>query len=268
MKMCQSLYLTILVIFIWQHQAASDTLVIEEVQCVRVATGIDNVARALAAAAGALIAGTVTSVTAGPAAPATAPVIATAAAKGASGAVSALEFLNTQTKGTDHLIIDINGEKVFPKNGKSYDMKPGDKIRPNIKFNLKGGARIQLIEYDWASDNDNLGSLDIHKDTNTGESYTIPQAIILNEKEGSAYFVTYRVERNNKGQTKKWILCGTDFCKKCSKSMCKNTDDDGLDWVKNRNKRHLKSCPPSFNDKGFKEFDNWWGDRYLRICSN
>lgn len=272
MTICKSLGLTILVILtIWQHQASCDTVIIEKIECRRVATGIDNAARVLAAAIGGTLAGLATAgagvVTTGPAAPVTAPAVASAAAGGASGAVEALEFFNKQTKGIDQLIVNINGEKVFPKGGKYYNIKSGQSIRPNIRFDCNGNARIQFLEYDWGSDNDNLGSLDINARSNAGKNWEHRQAILFSEEEGSTYYVDYRVERNKRGFGEKWMMCGTAACKSCGEEMCRRTSNSGLD--RDGDKGDLRKCPTGFRERGFKKYPQMWpfDDVFLRICS-
>jgi len=256
----------------------SDTLVIEKVQCKQSATGIDNFAIAGAAAIGAVIAGGITAAggvgvilgTGGAGAPVTFGAIFKAAASGAKGGASALKFLNTQTSGTDDLIININGEHVWPVDGGHGSVSAGENVTMNVRFDFDGAARIQLIEYDSGSDNDDLGSIDVNTDVEPGKDYRIVDAVALSKEEGDLYYVTYRVERNDKGKGEaKYQLCGTAACKICKDDpCCKTTSNQGLD--RDGDKPDLKSCPPGFTDKGWKTWDLAWPaeDVYLRICGN
>jgi len=263
----------------WCQHVSSDTLVIEKVTCQRVATGIDNYALLGAQALGALISGGITAAgglpvilgTGGTGAPVTFGMVAAAAYKGSKYGKQALEFLNSKTSGTDDLIININGEQIWPVGGGHGSIEAGDVIQPNLKFDFDGaGARIQFIEFDSGSDNDNLGSIDVNPDVSPGKDYRVDDAVLLNKDEGDLYYVTYRIERNNKGKDKaKWIMCGTAACKFCADDpCCEKTTNKGLD--RDGDYGDLRSCPPGFSDKGWKTYDLKPPavDVYLRICGN
>jgi len=260
-----------------QH-VSGDTLVIEKVTCKHVAVGIDAGAKALASTIGAIVAGGATAlggatvvVGTGGAAVGTIPVTATAvvsaAAGGASAAKEALEYIDKLTSGKDNLVINVNGQKVFPTSGQYFDIKAGETIRPNVRFDFDGKARIQLIEYDWGSDNDNLGWIDIVDDVSPGQDYRVNEAIVFSKEEGDVYYVTYKVERNDKGGKESWLLCGTSACKTCSKPGCTSTSNSGLD--RDGDKGDLRKCPPGFKHQGYKKYVMLWpfDDVYLRICS-
>jgi len=258
---------------------SGDTLYIEKVLCKHVATGIDVGAKAAAGAIGAIVAGGATALAGGAVVigtggaavgtvPVTAGAVASAAAGGASGAKAALEYFDKLASGTDNLVININGQKVFPKTGDYYDIKAGQVIKPGIKFDFDGKARIQFIEYDWGSDNDNLGWIDIVDDVSPGQDYRVNEAIIFSKEEGDVYYVTYRVERNDKGSDESWLLCGTAACKTCSKPGCTSTSNYGLD--RDGDYEDLRKCPPSFTHQGYKKYPQLWpfDDVYLRICGH
>jgi len=253
-----------------QHQAYSDTLIIEKIECKRTATGIDGATRAAALAVGAFIGAAATVATAGAAAPAT----ATAAAGGGIAGAGAsgpwlLDLIDGETNGQDDLIININGQKVYPNNGNTYyGIEQGQVIRPNIRFDFAGAARVQFIEYDSGSDNDNLGSFDVNGNYKPGENYRVQQAIIFNEDEGAMYYVDYSVERNRNGFEQRWIMCGTAACKSCGEPHCRKTSNYGLD--RDGDKGDLRRCPPGFVDKGFKKYPQLWpfDDVFLRICAS
>lgn len=260
----------IMVILTWQHQAYSDTLIIEKIECKRTATGIDSGTRVAAAALGAWIGVGASFVTAGAAAPATvsALAVAGAAGTGAGAGDPLLQLVDGWTSGEDDLIININGQKVYPTSGNYYNMAKNQVIRPDIRFDFSGAARIQFIEYDSGSDNDNLGSIDVNGEFKRGENYRVEQALIFNEDEGALYYVDYKVERNQKGFEERWMLCGTAACKSCAKPWCTTTSNDGLD--RDGDEEDLRECPPSFRHRGYKEYPQLWPfeDVFLRICAN
>jgi len=258
---------------------SGDTLVIEKITCKHVATGIDSAAKAAVSALGAIIAGGAAAAgkgavvigTGGAAIgtlPVTAGAIAGAATSGAKAAKSALEYIDKLVSGKDNLIININGQKVFPTSGKYYDIEAGQTIKPNIRFDFGGKCRIQFIEYDWGSDNDNLGSIDIEDDVSPGQDYRVNEAILFSKEEGDVYYVTYRVERNDKGTKESWLLCGTAACKDCKYPGCTHTSNKGLD--RDGDYEDLRQCPPSFKHQGYKHYPQIWpfDDVYLRMCAH
>jgi len=265
------------------HSISGDKLIIEKVTCKKVSSGIDNWSKAGAGALGAIVSGGAAAIaggavvigTAGVAIgtiPVTAGAVASAAASGAGGAKSALEFLDGKFSGTDDLIINVNGAKVYPPGEKSYKISAGQTIYPNVEVSFNRACRIQFIEYDTGSDNDDLGSILVNSDAwdkiSPGKGYKVVDAIVFSEEEGDIYYITYRVERDNIKQKANWILCGTKTCKKCSEEMCKSTSNKELD--RDGDKEDLKKCPYPMIDKGFKEYPQFWpfDDVYLRICSD
>jgi len=250
-----------------QHVYA-DTLIIESVACIRVATGIDNW---VVTATNALLAlFKIYQQTQGDA-PLTINAVADAANAGMSNANTALSYLDQFTSGEDDLIIKINGEHVFPPGGNGHgSIHAGEAIEPNIRFDFDGDARIQFIEYDTVSDSDDLGSIDVVASYKAGQDYTFPDALLFSTTEGDAYNITYRVERNDRGKDPKWLLCGTVQCKLCvNDPCCVNTPKDPLD--RDEDGENLKECPPGFSDIGFREEQyNGWGRKtlYLRKCAN
>lgn len=136
----------------------------------------------------------------------------------------------------------------------------------NIKASFQGHARIALIEYDWGSDNDDIGHLDVAG----GMDASIDQAFILapHEEDGSIYLVSYKVHKG-KGDPKSvvgYMLCGTNQCDACFNPGCKDQPYDNLD----RDKDHedLKLCPPGMSHHSYKRYPQWWpfADVYLRVC--
>lgn len=261
-------------------RVATDTITIEKVTCQHAATGIDSFAHAgiaaLGAAAGAIataVAGGAVVIGTGGVAvgtvPLTASAVVAAAGSGASAANTALGWIDDLTSGTDDLIININGEQVWPVGGGHGSIEAGDTIYPDVSYDFDGNGRIEFIEYDSGSDNDNLGSIDVVDDVSPGEDYRINEALLFSDVEGSLYKVTYRVERNDRGRDPKYMVCGTAACRECVHDRCcRGETNQGLD--RDGDEEDLRACPPGFYDKGWKTYDLWWpaDDVYLRICGN
>jgi len=256
----------------------ADTLIIEKIHCQRVATGIDNWARAGAAALGGLVAGGITAAgggatavgTGGATLPVTAVAVAKAAAAGSSAGLSAIEFMNGPTSGQDDLIVTVNGKTVYPEHGKYAAMEAGYSRYPDVSYEFETGCEIQLIEYDSGSDNDDMGSIRVDSAANDrtapGADYWVDRAVVMSEEEGSLYYITYRVIRSKAKVDMKWALCGTAACKDCSNPNCQGTSNSGLD--RDKDKSDLKSCPYPLVTSGYKEYPQSWpfADVYLRIC--
>lgn len=261
----------------------ADKLVIEKIECKRVATGIDNWSKAGIAAVGGFIAGGAvmliggtTVVATGGAAVGTIPVtlgaVAGAAASGSSAAVAALTFMDGPTSGQDDLIVNVNGKKVIPSSGNYKAMEAGDIIYPEVSVDFDKGCEIQLIEWDSWSDDDDMGSIRVNSDANDktakGKNYRVEAALMMSVEEGSVYLVTYRVEKVSSPKVSKWALCGTNACKDCPKSNCDGTNNDGLD--RDGDKEDLRACPYPMVTSGWKEYPQYWpfDDVYLRICKH
>lgn len=149
-----------------------DRLIIEEIECKRVSTGIDAEAIAGVAALGAVIAAGATAIaggavvigTGGVAAgtvPVTALAMVKAAAAGASGAATALKFLAAWTSGSDDLMVMVNGNKVLPISGQYQSIEAGDVLKLDISVDFDVGCEIQMVEYDSGSDHDDMGSIKV-----------------------------------------------------------------------------------------------------------
>jgi len=281
-------------ICLYQHvqNVSADTITITKVTCQHAATGIDNWAIEMASALGGLLAATnnthvggfdlmncpktraastLVSSTLGTASgslPGTASDVASAAKCGADKGAALLNWINSVTSGTDNLVINVNGHQVFPVGGGNYKITAGQTIEPKVQFDFSGGARVQLIEFDSGSDNDDLGYIEINGDVKPGETYTVEDALVSNKAEGDLYKVSYTVERNDKGKEAVYLQCGTAACRECvNDPCCKTTTNKGQD--RDGDKGDLKSCPPSFTDKGWKTYDIMWAeDVMLRICGN
>merc|ERR1719210_1742124 len=137
-----------------------------------------------------------------------------------------MDFIDSVTSGTDDLIINISGEQVWPTSGHG-SINGGQTITPDITFDFDGKCRIQFIEYDSGSDNDNLGFIDIEDDVSPGKDYRVEEAILFSDEEGDLYKVTYRVERNDRGRDAQFLLCGVAQCKACTSDCC---DPDYKDY--------------------------------------
>ena len=263
---------------------ATDLLTIEKITCVKSAGGIDAASTAGFAALGAIVAvgatvkagGAVVVGTGGVGAiavPVTKLALAKAAAKGASVAVTALTFLDGQFSGQDDLIVQVNGKKVLPTSGTFQPMNPGDVIYPDIQVSFEQGARIQLIEYDSGSDNDDLGYIDVRSDAFDkvwpGGDYPITDAVVVAPagEDGSVYWVSYRVNRNigTAADVTNYILCGTNQCTACVRDNCEGQDYSQLD--RDGDLEDLKSCPFPLETKSFTKYPQFYvDDVYLRVC--
>lgn len=251
-----------------------DLLIIESIQCIKPAGGLDAAGSTGFAALGAAIAaagtaalGAATIVTTGGAATAmVVPVgpgaLVAAAGGGAGTAVTATKFLDGEFSGQDDLIVEVNGKQllpILPTSSKFQPMVAGQTLETNLKASFAGSARISLIEYDSGSDNDDLGSVTIPG----GTSYSSKAFILAPRKEdGSIYVVTYKVEagKGNPNEIVQNIRCGTNACL-----------DARVDYVGklDRDKDHadLKSCPPGFQSVDFEKFpQKIVADVYLRKC--
>jgi len=280
----QQLCLLAAVLCSWQL-ACCDTIFIEKVTCKKVATGFEPWMRpgldalaALWAARDEIQQGGATLMDGGVAAigdlPLTVETVNNAVQEGWGQGTEAVNFLDSTFSGTDNLMININGEQVYPPGGGAFDINAGATIEPNIQFDFNSGCRIQFLEKDNGlfgsgvlGDSDNLGSIDVNPDVSPGEDYKVEEAILMNEDEGDLYTVTYRVERNDKGGADKRILCGTQGCKICPNDpCCESTNDEGLDTDSDKN--DLRTCPPGMTHRGWKTISGWWSDKYLNICAN
>jgi len=168
--------------------------------------------------------------------------------------------------GTDNLIMKMNGKQVLPSSGNYHDINGGQKIHTNIQVPFTGQARLALIEYDWGSDNDDLGHLDIQG----GMTYQIDRAIIKapRAEDGSIYFVSYKVEagQGDPHILVDWVWCGTNQCDACTRAKCEGQGYSNLD--RDKDYGDLKSCPPGYSQFDFKRFPQHWpvADVFLRRC--
>jgi hypothetical protein len=264
---------------------ATDLLVIEKIRNVKSAGGIDAGGYAGFGALGAIIAGGATAAAGGAVVvgtggaaigtvPVTAGAVAAAAASGAGTAISAATFLDGTFSGQDDLIVKVNGKTVWPRSGTFQPMNAGQEIFPAIEVPFEQGASIQLIEYDYASDNDDLGSIEVRSSAfdrvTPGQGYRVPDAIILAplEEDGSVYYVTYSVLRNvgSTANVTKYMLCGTNQCDACARDNCDGQDYSQLD--RDGDKEDLKSCPFPFVTSQYKKYPQIFpfDDVYLRVC--
>jgi len=253
----------------------ADRLVIEKIECKRVATGIDSTGTAGFGALGGIIAGGATIIagvvtipeTGGGSLPVTWGALGEAAAGGATGAVSALKFIDGFTSGEDQLTINVNGVDVY-----DHEMEAGDVQYPEVSVEFETGCEIQLVERDSVSDNDDMGHINVdnvaHDKTAKGKDYRMDEALILSLEEGSLYLVTFRVERSGSKAQTNWALCGTAACKECSEAHCSDTSNDNLD--RDGDYEDLRNCPYPMVHSGWKEYWMMWplDNLYLRICKH
>lgn len=129
------------------------------------AAGIAGVAGAVVLAPGLLIAG----------APAT-PVVAAlggvaalvSATAAATGAATGIPNFIDSNRSPDNLYIKMNGKKVWPSDGHK-DFKGGQSEDVSIPCPMDNGScKVQLMEYDWGSGDDNLGEFELREGTPAG----------------------------------------------------------------------------------------------------
>ena len=197
-----------------------------------------------------------------------------AASIGLKDAVTALRFMKTKFNGQDDLIVNVNGQKIVPSKGKFQKMRTGQVIKPGIPVSFKKSVTISFIEYDTGTSNDALGHITINSDAfdqvQKGISYRVKDAIVLGPKakDGSLYYVTYRVERG-KGYASKvvnYLLCGMNACMECSDSTCKIKNKGNL--IGNKDKGKLRQCLSGFKHLRWQKHKHLWPttDNYLKVC--
>lgn len=261
-------------------------MTIRKIECNKVAGGLSGTGKAGFGALGAAIAGTVaalpllvaqagaTVATGGAAlagAPAvaavTVPLIMVAASKGNDAAQTALKFMDSMFSGQDDLIVHVDGKQVIPSNGDKYHgIRANEQLKTNIKVSFKGSVRVQIIEYDSGSDNDDLGSVDIIG----GRDRDVDRLVIQGPlAEGSVYYLTYTVEKGKGTATDvvNWMLCGTNECTSCGgDAECGNTDYSQLD--RDKDWSDLRGCPDGFDTSKYRKFKQRWpaADVWLRVC--
>jgi hypothetical protein len=262
-----------LIIFQSSFAHAADKLIIKSIKAQKTAHGLDSSSKTGFAALGAAIGVAAASA----AAPATAGLSTFAAIKaggsGGGAALAAANLLDGKYSGQDDLIVRVNGRKVWPIGVGFQPMNPGEEIFPNIEASFEFGVRIQLVEYDSGSDDDDLGALDISSTfydlTDPGADYGKDQVIVLSpsDEDGSIYLITYVVLRNqgDPSQVIKSMICGTAQCNACFNAACVGQQISHLD--RDGDLEDLKSCPYPFVTTGFQKFPQFIvDDVYLRVC--
>ena len=254
------------------HALASDRLIIEKITCKKPATGISGDAKTAARALFAIIKGGVSvaasqGVAAVVAIPVTVADITQSALDGSKSGIDAINLLDASFSQTDQLFINIDGKKVFPKGRDYVNIDGGESVDPRIVYDFDVGCTIQFVEHDWGSAHDSLGSIVINTKPYQGKDFKVKGAILMSLKEGSIYYVDYRVERNKGSEVDDhWQLCGTSICKRCTKRWCVDSSNSGVDGDTNKN--DLIDCPFPSVLRGWKKLDLWWRrDKYLNICS-
>ena len=161
-------------------------------------------------------------------APVTVAMWSAAAGAGSALALQSITLLDKKFSGTDHLVMKVNGQQVFPQSGAYRDIQGGQQIDLNLKVSFSGNARVGLLEYDWGSDHDYMG----HVDVAGGKTEEFEEAIVFESEESGFYLVTYRVDAG-KGDAKDvvgWTICGTNtVCDACRTERCEGHDISNLD---------------------------------------
>lgn len=95
----------------------------------------------------------------------------------------------------DDLYIRINGSKVWP-GGKYASIKSQQNLAVNASatFERSKGVSIQLMEYDWGSGDDDMGSQHFQIPPSFMGSDRVVDQVFYHKEEGSIYMVTFRIE--------------------------------------------------------------------------
>eukprot|EP00930_Biecheleria_cincta_P087895 TRINITY_DN77135_c0_g1_i1.p1 TRINITY_DN77135_c0_g1~~TRINITY_DN77135_c0_g1_i1.p1 ORF type:complete len:568 (-),score=101.20 TRINITY_DN77135_c0_g1_i1:276-1979(-) len=220
------------------------------------------------------------------------------AAVDAAGAIKTAEsVLNTAYSGTDELIVKVNGVQVLPAPGipcRGYYMEKkdekldcsgyncqwvtkvtdkgnipackinaGETINAKIEASFQGAATIQLMEYDYGSDNDDLGWFQVDPSRNPHEGQDM---VVYSAAEDTIYMISYKIDhgKGNKEDIPATLQCGTVECRPCEGASCR--DHSGLD--RDGDLHDLKACPGNYVHDRYERFPQWWpfSDVYLRIC--
>ena len=206
--------------------------------------------------------------------PVTVAAVEQAAAGGLKEAITALKFMKARFNGQDDLMVNVNGQRIVPSKGQFQKMKTGEVVKPGIQVSFKKSVTISLIEYDTGTNNDVLGHITVNSDAfnqvKKGISYRVKDAIVLGPKakDGSLYYVTYRIERGTGYASKvvKYLLCGMNACMECSDSACKIKYSGNL--IGNKDKGKLRQCLSGFKYLRWKKHKQLWpaADVYLKVC--
>ncbi|MFT5113730.1 MAG: hypothetical protein ACI8P9_003061 [Parasphingorhabdus sp.] len=101
----------------------------------------------------------------------------------------------------DDLQIKVSNQLVWPQGGGSSKHKAtrageAHQVKVEVIFEAANNTSIELVEYDSASDNDDLGSL-VLPTANIKEKVIIEGGLIVDKDEGSIYEVDFSVEPYN-----------------------------------------------------------------------
>ena len=170
-------------------------MTVEEVKCISPSTGQDSTTSALFMGLGAAAAVAATYATAGAATPITAPMVLAAMGTGAKGGSQAKGIFGNFFAGSDDLMIKINGKKIWPADKTYVDIDSQQTIKVNTEFVYMSnkGAKLQLVEYDYGSFDDDLGTVMIK-----GVGLPYKETLVLaNKSEGSYYEVKVKIYKPN-----------------------------------------------------------------------
>lgn len=107
-----------------------------------------------------------------------------AAAGGAGAGVTAINGLASVFGGEDEIYLRINGNKVWPSGDEDgVDIESQQTKNVGVTTPLNNYVRIDLMEYDYGSDDDHMGYL-IVPPTHQNGNFTY---LISHEGEGSIY---------------------------------------------------------------------------------
>ena len=252
------------------HALASDRLIVEKITCKKPATDYDAIQIGYL-----LFLYDLVIIKEGKApkdTPVTVADITQAAADGNYEGIEALRLLNETYSQSDNLFVNIDGNKVFPKDTDYVGIEAGESVNPIIDYSFEGGCTMQFIKHGLSSSHVSLGSIVIntapYDKKNPGKDFRVDNAILMSFIEGSIYYVDYRVERNKGLEVgEQWQVCGIDMCRRCAERWCAGSHDvlHGINMFRNKPHSNSNGCRfPSIHRDLIVIKDPDW---YLQICS-
>jgi len=95
-----------------------------------------------------------------------------------------------ENRDPDQLYIKVDNKKVWPGHTGYIEMKSKQQIGLEYTFNFSNQCKITLMEYDWGSADDDMGSL-IIKDNIPAGPYSVT---IISKEEDSEYILEFEVK--------------------------------------------------------------------------
>lgn len=162
----------------------------------------------------------------------------------------------------DALEIELNGSSVWPNGGGDHrDISKGETKTVGVRRVLprKSGVNIHLIEYDYASDDDNLGNL-VFKTDGLREPEFHKEALVHSDSEGSLYGVTFNV-RPFSGALTRQQEAASRAIEACNTVEKRQSDVEQAFSQLERYIKAMQSMHDKFGPEGIAVYDNsmaWW----------